>query len=117
MRLTRQVGKEAALEAAGFGAAVAELAWCHRHALLLTALLVATAALTLGVFGFRRHLVAIYAIGGVLGPTAEILGVRAGAWRYTAPHFLGIPVWLPFAWALVSVLTVTIAATAAEAMP
>jgi len=114
MRLTRQAGREAALEAAAFGAAVAELALCHGHALLLTALLVATAVLVLSVFGFRKHLAAVYVIGGVLGPVAEAFGVSAGAWHYADPRFLGIPVWLPFAWGLVSVLTVAIAATAAK---
>jgi len=116
MGLTRQTGKELALEAAFFIAAAGEIALCHRHALLLTALLIATAALTLGGFGFKRHLIALYVICGVLGPTAEILGVSAGAWHYAAPDFLGIPLWLPFAWGVVSVLSGGIAATVAELM-
>jgi uncharacterized membrane protein YoaT (DUF817 family) len=40
----------------------------------------------------------VYAVGFVFGPIAEILGIHAGAWRYSAPDVLGIPVWLPFVW-------------------
>ena len=116
MRLTRQVTREASFEAAGFGVAVTEVALCHGDALLLTALLIATAVLALAASGFRRHLFALYVIGGVLGPTAEVLAVSAGAWRYAAPDFLGIPLWLPFAWGLVSILSAAIAATVVELM-
>ncbi len=116
MRLTRQVAREASFEAAGVGLAVAEIALCHRHAVLLAALLVATAMIAVAVSGFSRHLFALYGIGGVLGPTAEVLAVSAGAWRYAAPDFLGIPLWLPFAWGLVSILSAAIAATVVELM-
>jgi hypothetical protein len=51
----------------------------------------------------------IFVAGAVLGSTAEIIAAHAGVWSYTLPTFLNIPVWLPFAWGLVSVLIVRIA--------
>tara|TARA_R100000988_G_scaffold27919_2_gene14199 strand:- start:233 stop:595 length:363 start_codon:yes stop_codon:yes gene_type:complete len=43
-----------------------------------------------------------YTIGFFLGPTGESLCVYLGAWDYA--HTSLIPIWLPFAWALVSVV-------------
>ena len=36
----------------------------------------------------------LFVIAGVLGVAAEIVAVWAGAWTYTTPHLLGVPVWL-----------------------
>ena len=116
MHFTRRAAKEAGFEAVAFGVAAGEIALCHHRALLLSALLVVTGVLALGAFGFKRHLFVLCAIAGVLGPAAEALGVRGGAWHYTAPDFLGIPLWLPFAWGLIGILNGAIAATVADIM-
>jgi hypothetical protein len=68
-----------------------------RHPLALIALVLAVG---LGIFLLRptRPSLVVYAVGFVFGPTAEILGIHAGAWRYSTGDFLGIPIWLPFVW-------------------
>lgn len=40
----------------------------------------------------------IYLFAFVFGPLAEALAIFMGAWQYTAPDFLGVPLWLPFLW-------------------
>lgn len=64
------------------------------------ALIVLVFAVGLGIFLLRptRASLVVYAVGFIFGPTAEVLGIHAGAWRYSSPDFLGIPVWLPFVW-------------------
>ncbi len=42
----------------------------------------------------------IAALGGSLG---EIIAIFFGAWSYTLPNFLGIPVWLPLLWGFAAV--------------
>jgi hypothetical protein len=34
----------------------------------------------------------------VSGPLAESIGIHFGAWTYSHPVFIGIPLWLPFVW-------------------
>lgn len=69
--------------------------WRHPLALIVLVLSVG-----LGIFLLRptRPSLIVYAVGFVFGPTAEVLGIHAGAWRYSTGDFLGIPVWLPFVW-------------------
>ncbi|MGM0770105.1 MAG: hypothetical protein ACQESU_00600 [Halobacteriota archaeon] len=50
----------------------------------------------------------IYISGIILGCTAEFIGTYLGVWTYSAPLFLNIPLWLPFAWGLVSVIIIRV---------
>lgn len=43
-------------------------------------------------------------IGAILGTLSEIICIKAGAWRYSNPRFLSVPVWLPFVWGNASIL-------------
>ena len=113
MRLTKATGKELLFAAALFAAGAGELALCHRRPALLVVLLVATALATFA-FWRRRHVVYLYVVGGIIGPCGEMIAVKAGAWAYADPAFLGIPAWLPFAWGLATVLIGGIAETIAK---
>jgi hypothetical protein len=64
------------------------------------ALVVLVLAVGLAIFMLRptRASLVVYAVGFVFGPSAEVLGIHAGAWRYSSTDFLGIPIWLPFVW-------------------
>lgn len=42
---------------------------------------------------------AIYIISFVIGPLAESAAIYSGIWTYTNPVIIGLPLWLPFAWA------------------
>ncbi|MEL4305473.1 hypothetical protein [Methanococcoides sp. LMO-2] len=50
----------------------------------------------------------IYVSGIILGCTAEFIGTHLGVWTYSAPLFMNIPLWLPFAWGLVSVIIIRV---------
>ena len=104
MRLTGETRKELSLEAAVFAACAVEIALCHGSPLLLTGLLIATGAVLAASFWRWSTFIILYLIGAVLGPLGEMIGVRSGAWQYSSPTFLGIPLWLPFAWGTMTVL-------------
>lgn len=93
-----------------FTSAVFFLVMFWNHNMLLAVLL-----LILYLIGnrtwHRKHDSLFFIIGAILGPFSEIIAVYFGIWTYTNPTFLGIPLWLPFAWGLVSLLIVRIAET------
>jgi hypothetical protein len=60
--------------------------------------LVFTVGLAIWMMRPTRASLVVYAVGFVFGPSAEVLGIHAGAWRYSSNDFLGIPIWLPFVW-------------------
>lgn len=39
-----------------------------------------------------------YLLVFISGPLAESVAIHFGAWSYAQPVFIGIPLWLPFAW-------------------
>lgn len=51
-----------------------------------------------------KSTVILMAAGSLLGPACEAMPVAAGAWSYARQDILGMPVWLPLAYALFSVL-------------
>jgi hypothetical protein len=67
--------------------------------ILLTAVLLAIAAVMLWA---RRSMsdVLLFVCCGVLGALAEACAVRCGAYAYTLPIALGIPLWLPVIWGI-----------------
>jgi hypothetical protein len=52
----------------------------------------------------ERSTLILMAAGSLLGPIAESLPVAAGAWSYANPEILGMPVWLPLAYAMFAAL-------------
>ena len=73
----------------------------NRLLVICAALLLAGAA-----FGARpeKSTVILLAAGAVLGPVCEALPVAAGAWAYARPDLMGMPAWLPLAYALFALL-------------
>jgi uncharacterized membrane protein YoaT (DUF817 family) len=64
------------------------------------ALVVLVFAVGVAIFLLRptRPSLVVYAVGFIFGPSAEALGIHAGAWSYSSTNLLGIPIWLPFVW-------------------
>jgi len=114
MQLTREPKRELCLEAAIFAACAAEIALCHGSPLLLTGMLIATGAVLAASFWRRSPVIILYLIGAILGPLGEMIGVRSGAWQYSSPTFLGIPLWLPFAWGAMTLLLRAVSDTIAK---
>ena len=83
--------------------------------------LIFAAALLLGVAAVlavprveRSTVLVLMAAGAVLGPVCEALPVATGAWSYAQPDVLGMPLWLPLAYALFAVLVAYGARSLAE---
>jgi len=77
----------------------------HSLPLIFGAALLLGAAAVLAVPSVERSTVMVLmAAGAVLGPVCEALPVAAGAWSYAQPDVLGLPLWLPLAYALFAVL-------------
>jgi hypothetical protein len=109
MRLRKQTARELATESALLAAGTIAIVLLHRNPLLLSAVLLVLAASVMALW--REKNLPVYIVGAIAGPGAEVFGVRAGAWKYAAPAFLGIPLWLPFAWGYAAILVIWIAET------
>jgi hypothetical protein len=114
VRLTRQIGKGLAIEFAVFAAGAGGIALWHSSPLLLSALLVALAAVAIGGVWPGRDVLVLYLMGAIVGPCGEMIGASSGAWRYAEPTLLGIPLWLPLAWGLAAVLIRGVSETLAK---
>ena len=71
-----------------------------------------------GVFAIvcwrKSGALSIFVAAAIVGPLAEGISVHCGAWQYASPTFLGIPMWLPLAWGLATVVVVGVAGTFAK---
>ncbi len=76
----------------------------YRNDLLLTILILAGCAAGF-LFWHEKADVYCFIVGMIAGPITEIFTTGAGAWVYTNPSFLGIPLWLIPLWGL-SILVV-----------
>jgi hypothetical protein len=79
------------------------LSLLYENTLVLTGVLLVLTAIALGI-DRRPGDVWILIGGAVLGPVAEAVAVACGAWTYTVPDALGLPLWLPVAWGLATLL-------------
>jgi hypothetical protein len=68
---------------------------------IIAGLILAAAVL---VIRWEKSTIILMAAGAVLGPVCEALPVAQGAWSYTMPQVLGMPIWLPLAYALFAAL-------------
>jgi len=79
------------------------LSLLYGQTLLLAAVLLALTGVALSI-DRRPGDVWIVLGGAVLGPLAEGIAVACGAWTYAVPDALGLPIWLPVAWGLATLL-------------
>ncbi|MFH1789383.1 MAG: hypothetical protein ABH834_08385 [Candidatus Altiarchaeota archaeon] len=78
---------------------------------LLTAILALLLALSFHLLRLKKVYLIHFTVGAIIGSSVEIILIQHGAWAYTKPSFLGIPMWLPVAWGFVCVMLVKIAET------
>jgi hypothetical protein len=74
-----------------------------KEPLLLTFLMVLVSAIMLIVWRKKEDLY-LYTIVGLTGALAEAVAIAFGAWTYTLPTAIGIPIWLPFLWGIAGVV-------------
>jgi len=86
-----------------FCGGVALISLLYKNALLLTAILFLCWLIVLKFWHTKRDFYS-FIIGAILGTCAEIIAVYSGAWRYTNPTVLNVPLWLPLAWGIGSMI-------------
>ncbi len=64
---------------------------------LLTLVLIITSAVMIWI-GKSKEDICLYVAVFFIGSLSEVVAIFFGAWKYTLPDILGIPIWLPFAW-------------------
>lgn len=85
----------------------------YAESALLTGLLLLIAALMLSLRYSKNELL-LFITTGILGPVAEMVGMRTGAWGYALPDFWFIPFWLPPLWGLAGIFVVRLHECIAE---
>ncbi len=83
--------------------AVGALAWLYPHTVALAAVFVGLVGIALAI-DRKPGDVWIVLGGAALGPFAEGVAVAHGAWTYAASDAVGLPLWLPPAWGLATLL-------------
>ncbi len=71
----------------------------HRNEVVFVVLSLCIAAIFLRPRSSKRDLVPLL-VGGILGPSMEIIVIHFGGWQYANPTLGGIPLWLPLLWGI-----------------
>jgi hypothetical protein len=110
MKVTKKIEKELIFEIILYCVGIASIALFFQNNLLLSVILVIAWAIGIK-FWHKKHDVLFFVTGAIVGPVGEIVCIYFGVWQYANPTFLGIPVWLPLAWGLATMLIKRIAET------
>ena len=102
--------KELAYELVVFALCICLIVLFWRHVIFLTGCLVVLYAIG-NRFWHKKHDYVFFVIGAILGPMAEVVCIYFRVWSYSNPTFLGIPLWLPFAWGIAALMITRIAET------
>lgn len=84
---------------------VAACFWRQPYVALLLEACIAVGLLYVSGWHYWKY----YVLCALLGASSEILVIYFGAWSYTMPQLLGIPLWLPFVWGNVALFFVSLA--------
>ena len=75
--------------------------WSRPHILLLAICLFSALVILQGKH--RKKELHIFIAVGLTGPIAEMIAIWGGAWSYTIPLFLGVPLWLFPLWGVAGI--------------
>jgi hypothetical protein len=110
MHFTTRIKREVFLELILYAAGIVGIINFYKTNLFLTFIIILTWIVGL-VLWHTSHDIIFFVIGAIAGPTAEIICIYYGVWQYSNPSFLGIPIWLPFAWGMAVILIKRISET------
>ncbi|MDP7505887.1 MAG: hypothetical protein QF362_00385 [Candidatus Woesearchaeota archaeon] len=108
MLLTKKLEIELFFEIILFFAGVVIITIFFNNNILLTFLFIVIGVIR-KIFWHKKHDVYYFVCGAIIGSLAEIICVYFGVWQYANPSFLGVPMWSPLAWGLVTMLVIQIA--------
>jgi hypothetical protein len=98
-RIRKRMEKEFFIELAIFCIGIGSIALFFENNILVGVILLVLCFIRLWLWHKEDDLFFFFS-GALFGPTSEIILISFGVWRYANPTFLGIPLWLPLAWAL-----------------
>lgn len=75
------------------------IALLYKSNFFLTAFIL-LASIIVMKFWHKKGDIYFFIVGAIIGPVGEIIDIHFGAWQYSNPTFLGIPLWLPLTWGL-----------------
>ena len=110
MKVAKKIEKELFFEIILYCAGIASIALFFQNNFLLSVLLVVAWAIGIK-FWHKKQDILFFVTGAIIGPIGEIVCIYFGVWQYTNSSFLGIPIWLPLAWGLATMLVKRIAET------
>jgi len=108
MKLTKKIEKELILDLILFCLGLTEISLFYMNNFLLIILLLITWLIGIKLW-YEDYDIYFLLTGAVIGTVGEIVCIHFGVWTYTNPTFLGVPVWLPLAWGLTTILIKRIA--------
>lgn len=103
MKLGESSKKAIALEILFFFLAVSSIAFLWQDNLVLFVVLLVESAAILKLW-HKKNDMFYFIVGAILGPVGEMICIHLGAWTYSNITALGIPIWLPLAWGVISLL-------------
>ncbi|MBN2042384.1 MAG: hypothetical protein JW754_01105 [Candidatus Aenigmarchaeota archaeon] len=103
MRLTERIKKEILFELFIFWTGITFACLLFWNNYIVLAFLFFLSGVTIYVQK-KKYDILFYFTAVLVGSSAEIICVNFGAWSYTNPMFLGVPVWIALGWGLVLLL-------------
>ena len=97
--MKKDVLKELLLEMLLFGLGTMAISLLYPYTEIVFVVLAIAVVAALKLW-HKKDDVYYFVVGATLGPFAEIFHVYFGAWYYTTPHVMGLPIWLPLGWGL-----------------
>lgn len=108
MNITRKIEKELIFDIILFCVGIVSISFLYNFNLLLALLLILYWMVGIRLW-HKRHDILFFILGAIVGSAGEIVCIHFGVFHYANPTFLGIPLWLPLAWGLATMLTKRIA--------
>ena len=95
----KKVEKELIFEAMLFILAVALVALLYKNNVALTSAMIIGWLIAIKIW-HKKEDIYLFVVAAVAGSIAEAVAIEFGAWHYTNPTLLGVPIWLPLLWGL-----------------
>jgi hypothetical protein len=96
-----------------YGGGIILLAYLHQKPIILTVLILIFCLVQLTIFRQKNDLYFFFA-GFILGPIVDLVAIPFGIWEYSNSFSNGLPLWLPLALGMMTVLLKRISESASN---
>ena len=92
-----KIEKELVLDVILFVLGVAAIALLYKNNTVLVIIMLTGWLIAVKTWHKKEDMY-IYVIAAIAGTIAEAVAIKFGAWHYSNPTALGVPIWLPLLW-------------------